>query len=167
MNEIWELSDGQRLRARTPDASDVAALRNFFDGLSPASRRQRFMGGISRVSDAFVAGLLRLDAEHDAALVLENHERIVASARFDSDADHAGCEFALAVDDTLAGHGLGERLMRWLITTATDRGYRSIHGEVLSDNARMLRLMERLGFSHHLEAEDRRVTWVSKALPAL
>jgi len=68
-------------------------------------------------------------------------------------------EFAIVVADDFQGNGLGLKLLDNLIGIAQDKGLKSIYGIVLNDNARMLGLVKKLGFSvRRLSIEESRVT---------
>lgn len=66
--------------------------------------------------------------------------------RYVSNPDKQSCEFALTVADEWQQKGIGRQLMQRLMTVARDRGIEIMEGEVLSNNSKMLRLCERLGF---------------------
>lgn len=78
--------------------------------------------------------------------------------------DGSTCEFALVVADAWQGKGLGTRLMNELMHAARLRGFRELNAEVLADNANMLELMDNLGFSTEVHAEDVSLRVVRKAL---
>ncbi len=61
--------------------------------------------------------------------------------------DGEAVEFGLAVDDGWQKCGLGRRLMEAVIDCAREKLYRSMVGDVLADNHKMLSLMSRLGFA--------------------
>ena len=62
----------------------------------------------------------------------------------------------IAVVSAARGSGNGRRLMEAIIDCARDRLYRSVVGEVLANNEKMLKLMARLGFAilPHPESND-------------
>jgi acetyltransferase len=66
--------------------------------------------------------------------------RIHASANYDSG------EYAVLVRSDLKGKGLGRLLMTMIIEYARSEGLRTIEGQVLRDNAAMLRMCAELGF---------------------
>ena len=55
-------------------------------------------------------------------------------------------EVAFAVIDQHQGQGIGAALMRHLVEIARAAGLRELIAEVLSDNAPMLKVLERSGF---------------------
>jgi acetyltransferase len=55
-------------------------------------------------------------------------------------------EFAVVVHDDYQGKGLGYKLLDMLIGIAQEKGLSEINGGILSDNKRMLKVCEELGF---------------------
>lgn len=66
--------------------------------------------------------------------------------RLISDANRERGQFAITVVDTLAGRGIGRRLMDVIIDYAKSIGIRRIDGHVLGSNKAMLKLCGNLGF---------------------
>ena len=91
-------------------------------------------------------------------------ERQVGSARFARLPDNVSCEFAVVVADDWQRHGVASELMRRLIAHASTLGLTRMTGSVLSDNVRMLRFSERLGFTVAADANEPGVTAVELAL---
>ena len=60
--------------------------------------------------------------------------------------DGEQAEYAIVVEDSMTGHGVGRLLMHRLIDYAAKRGLKEIFGEVLAENATMLDLCRHLGF---------------------
>jgi acetyltransferase len=63
-----------------------------------------------------------------------------------SDPDNERAEFAVMVRSDLKGSGLGRKLMMKMISYCRGRGTGQIVGQVLTDNVRMLKFVESLGF---------------------
>jgi acetyltransferase len=68
--------------------------------------------------------------------------------------DNEQAEFAIAVRSDLQGAGLGELLMRRLISYLRERRTQRVVGDVLRDNTRMLALARRLGFEVDITGSD-------------
>ena len=66
--------------------------------------------------------------------------------RLHSDADFDTGEFAILVRSDQKGHGLGWQLMQLIVAYARAQGIRSVHGQVLQENAAMLDMCRNLGF---------------------
>ena len=58
------------------------------------------------------------------------------------------------IADSIAGKGLGQKLMVSLMEAARSKGLSVIEGEVLNNNHRMLKLMTRLGFTIKSSEDD-------------
>jgi acetyltransferase len=92
----------------------------------------------------------------------DGHEEEVATSRYVQEADGETCEFALVVQDEWQGHGLGRLMMQAIIDHARQRGLLRMRGDVLFENHKMLRLMQRMGFSvlPHEEDSTLRTVWL-------
>jgi acetyltransferase len=66
--------------------------------------------------------------------------------RLHSDADFDTAEFAILVGSDQKGHGLGWQLMQLIIAYARAQAIRTVHGQVLQENAAMLDTCRNLGF---------------------
>ena len=88
----------------------------------------------------------------------------MAVARYVTNADGNSCEFALTVADEWQAKGAGGQLMELLIQLAHERGLQTMMGEVLAQNAKMLRLCKRLGFRSMRSPEDPEVVIVTRPL---
>jgi acetyltransferase len=64
-----------------------------------------------------------------------------------ADPDDMQTEFAVVVRSDLKGTGLGMMLMRKLIDYCRRRGIREMVGETMPDNAPLLNMATRLGFT--------------------
>jgi acetyltransferase len=62
------------------------------------------------------------------------------------------------------GTGLAQKLMTALMDIARDKGLGRIEGEVLKNNANMLKLMKRLGFDAVAHPDDASIKLVYKSL---
>jgi acetyltransferase len=54
--------------------------------------------------------------------------------------------------------------MACLIEAAREKGFRTLQGEVLANNAKMLGLMKRLGFQSRIDTDDPTLVVVAKEL---
>jgi acetyltransferase len=73
-------------------------------------------------------------------------------------------EYAVLVDRTVTGIGLGPMLMRYIIEYAKQRGIKELYGEVLRENEPMLRLNRALNFKIHATLDDPGILHVSLPL---
>jgi acetyltransferase len=84
----------------------------------------------------------------------ESTGEMLGVVRLHSDADFDTAEFAILVRSDQKGHGLGWRLMQLIIEYARAHGIRSVHGQVLHENAAMLDMCRNLGFQVKPDQED-------------
>jgi RimJ/RimL family protein N-acetyltransferase len=149
------------VRPMTPD--DGAALDAVFAGMSPESRRMRYLRPIGRLSPSVRAALLDVDGDRHTAFVAEHgrrdRRRAVGIARYVVVDDDQHAEIAYEVADAWHGRGVGTLLLDRLLHTARRNGVRTVEASVLPDNAASLRLLRRA-------LPDLRVTWRRDVLEA-
>lgn len=164
----WKMSDGRSVRVRPVRPEDAGKMQAFFDRLSPESRYYRFMEAIEELTPGIVTRFTQIDYDREMALIAlagaGEDEAMVGSARYSLAPDGESVEFALVVADDWQRFGLGRRLMGALIDCARSKGYRSIVGDVLGNNPKMLRLMHSLGFSVQPHPEENTLRRVVKPL---
>jgi len=107
------------------------------------------------------ARLAQIDYDREMAflaIIEENGVEIeIGVARYAVNPDGESCEFAIVVAEDWQHRGLARRLMGVLIETARDRGLHSMNGLFLSNNDRMLKFVQSLGFILHNDPEDNTV----------
>lgn len=146
------LPDGTTVYIRPITADDADRLMGMWDRTSEQSRRQRFHGPFD-LNERTVKLFTEFDPRWQFALVAtlgrDDDEVIVGVSRYvkdESQPTHA--EFAALVEDGQQGRGIGTALVRHVAVQAYEAGVRTLSGDVLADNARMLRLINELGFEH-------------------
>lgn len=148
--------DGQPVRLRPIHEDDVEALRRAFARLTPEQVRLRVFHALTDLPLPAARALCRVDPARCAAFVVTDEDggEIRGEARVHFDAVTEAAEFAIAIDPAFVGRGVGHALMTRLIATARERGMREVWGDVLVENAPMLDLAERLGFTRRTVAGD-------------
>jgi acetyltransferase len=151
------LKDGTLFHMRAIRPDDAARERAFVAAMSETSRYYRFMHSLAALSDDMIARFTQLDYDREMALIaLTPDEAVITGvARYSPNADGTSVEFAIAIGDHWQGKGLGEQLMRNLISCAKQAGYAEMEGSVLQANQAMLALATRLGFSTRASSESR------------
>src|SRR5262249_28556438 len=114
---------------------------------------------LKALSHTDAARLTQIDYDREMALVLTEpgpagKMPIYAVVRLICDPDNEHAEYAVVVQDDLAGKGLGTLLMRRIIDYAKTRGVGEITGHVLAENQTMLKLCTELGFTIEREMDD-------------
>jgi acetyl coenzyme A synthetase (ADP forming)-like protein len=145
------LPDGTTVRVRRITSDDRQRMLAMWDRTGEASRRARFHGTF-KLGEHNVDRFTDLDPDTQFALVATlgrgDDERIVAVARYERDGiGSSDAEFAALVEDGQQGRGIGTALVRLLAMYAKDDGITQLTGDILSDNARMLRLVQDLGLA--------------------
>lgn len=149
---------GDRVRIRPLHSRDAAMERRFIEGLSPTSRRFRFLETMLSPSDGLLRQLTALNPATDVAYVAlvddGPQDREIGVARFSARADGSDCEFAVAVSDAWQQKGLGTHLMFHLIQAARRLGIRKMHSNDAADNDLMRTFATHLHFDHLRDPDD-------------
>ena len=152
------LRDGTHVLVRPIHPDDIELERRFIKGLSPSSRRFRFLETMRSPSDALLKQMTVINLATDAAYVAlvgeGDLQREIGVSRFSARADGHDCEFAVTVSDEWQNRGLGTLLMARLIKVARARGIESMHSSDAADNTRMRRFAEHLHFQHMRDPDD-------------
>jgi GNAT superfamily N-acetyltransferase len=121
--------------------ADAPAVHAVFDGMSPASRRMRFLTGVPRLTPAMVRLLTAVDHERHGAWVAEVEGRPVAIARWVRLSDPTEADVSLAVVDAWQGRGLDRALLELIGVAAADAGVSTFVWAADVENRRVLRLL--------------------------
>lgn len=142
--EWAQLDEGIRLQVRAIRPSDKAALASAFSQLSFESRRQRFNGAKTTLTDEELRFLTECDGQSHYALVAlhPGDERTppqgVGVVRFiRADDEPAVAEIGIAVADTWQRRGVGRLLLERIVAAAGERGVERLRAVVRVDNPQM------------------------------
>ena len=144
------LRDGRPVALRPVVPGDRARLAEGFGELSHESRRLRFLGSVSTLSDAQLRYLTDVDGtDHVAwgALDLTDPDAPgFGVGRFIRLGAGSGvAEFSLTVLDTAQGLGVGQLLLAVLAAVAPGVGVETLRGVIGRENDRMSAWLFRLG----------------------
>ncbi len=144
------LRDGSvaTLKPATPD--DRAAVRRFFNDLSPESRHKRFLS-LADVSDTLIERLCAVCDPADAVTLIawrqvEHDTRPIAVASYAAIAGGQTAEVAFAVDDRFQGRGLATAMLERLAGIAGSHGFRWFQAMTSVDNDAMIEVFRDSGF---------------------
>jgi acetyltransferase len=147
---------GQLLRLRSIRPRDAQALVRGFSRLSPDEVRMRFLYPMKALTDELALRLSKLHRHREIALVLTTSAPagdapVYAVVRASREPRSSIADFAIVVPRALSNQGIGMIMMRALIDRCRSAGVSQIRGDVLHENAAMLALGKKLGFSfsHH------------------
>ncbi len=136
--------DRQRwVSIRPIERSDAPGLSDFYLGLSPESRRRRFLGfgtlDLARLAIAFtdpaspgLVAILREPGPRDGAIVA--HASVHPDGRGEA-------EVAFAVADALQGRGVGRALTTATLALARSMGLTRVRASLFADNVAMRHLL--------------------------
>ena len=166
-----KLLDGERVFLRPLKAEDAALYPDFLKEVSVQDLRLRFFSAMRELSTAAIDKLVHYDPAQAMAFIAieERTGRMLGVVRLHDDADDKNAEFAILVRSRLKGRGLGWLMMKHMIANAKDKGLKTVHGQVLAENATMLAMCGELGFHVHddmLERGIKRVTLPLDDAPA-
>jgi acetyltransferase len=121
----------------------------FFKRVTLEDLRLRFFAPVKEFSHAFIARLTQLDYARAMAFaaISESDGQLLGVVRMHADANYETGEYAILLRSDLQGHGLGWTMMDWIIRYARAEGLRSLKGQVLRENVRMLKMCRELGFT--------------------
>jgi RimJ/RimL family protein N-acetyltransferase len=160
------LGDGWRVFIRPLGPDDDPLVRDLLAHVSREDLRLRFFDSIKEFSPQFIARLTHLDYARAMAFVAidEVSGDTLGVVRLHTDPTREAGEYAVLLRSDLKGRGLGWALMQLIIEYARFAGLSRIYGEILEENAVMLKMCRELGFSVTTDPEDRGVCDVTLAL---
>ena len=150
---------------RPLSAQDRAAFQQFVSGLSPESRLHRFLVPLRELAPGLLTTLTQTDQSRHVAVAAVDGATIIGEGRFVALVDSGRAEFAIAVTDEWQRHGIGARLLAFLLAAARRTGLAVLEGEVLRTNSAMLKFAGRAGFRMK-PCADARLTVVERNLVA-
>jgi acetyltransferase len=149
---VWTagLKDGSRVLIRVARPEDAPLVQEFVRGLSPRARSARYFNALRELPPRELERVTRVDYWRRLTLIALHAEagaaQIAGMAEYAAE-DDTRSEIGLAVTDRWQRRGLGERLLRELLELAELSGFARIGALVLEDNAAMLGLAAKLGFT--------------------
>ena len=144
--------NGRHILVRPIRPEDEQSLADLLNSLSPEDSRMRFFDTMRKLPRSQLARFTQIDYDREMALVaietdVQGRERSLGEVRAVADPDHVVAEFAIVVDSSLKGQGLGRLLMERIIEYASASGLGELRGETLAGNRRMQALARTFGFA--------------------
>jgi L-amino acid N-acyltransferase YncA len=97
----------------------------------------------------------------------EQSRGILGVVRLHDDASGVNAEFAILVRSSLKDHGVGWLLRQRMIEFATQKGLKTVQGQVLAENAAMLAMCAEFGFHIADDPNDHGVRTVTLPIGGL
>jgi acetyltransferase len=147
----WTLTDGTEILLRPIKPEDEPLEHAMLSSMSPETLRGRFLEVVGDITHEMLIRFTNIDYDREMAIVAEmadgKKKRLIGVGRLIGEPQRGRGEFAVVVHDDFQGKGLGFKLVDLLIGIAQDKGLSEIDGYVSSENRRMLKVCEELGFT--------------------
>jgi GNAT superfamily N-acetyltransferase len=148
--------------------ADSALESEFVRNLSIETKHYPFLGGVNELSPAELKRLCDVDGRHCMAFVAtvqrNGHETQIGVSRYaECPSDGVG-EMAVTIADAWQHKGLGQLLVKRLITYAKTHGVKQLYSVELADNVAMQKLAGDLGMSAKRDPDDTNQVIYSLAL---
>ena len=160
LEEPFVMPSGREVVLRPIRPEDEPEHMEFHAKLSEEDIRFRHFGMVKFLPHSEMARFTQIDYDREMAFIasapLEKNKReTIGVVRAVTDPNNERAEFAVVVRSDLKGQRLGRKLLEKIIDYCRARGTGEIAGQVLSDNKRMLKMTEKLGFKRHaIPGED-------------
>jgi len=139
---------GLRLRIRPADASDEARLSAFFENVSAADLRFRFLSAVQHVGHDQIAAMLKADDQPiESFLALEESGDLVGLATLAADMTGETAEVAVSVHRDRKAQGIGWSLLRHVAQIAPAKGILRLQSIESRDNHAAIEVERELGFT--------------------
>ena len=164
-----QLHDGTDIVIRPIRPEDAEIEQQFIRELSSKAKYFRFMSSLQELTPDMLVRFTQIDYHNEMALIAVKHsdsgeEEELGVARYVTNLDKKGCEFALVVSDQWQRKGIAHHLMAKLMEIARDRGLERMEGEVLKNNFKMLDLIKSLNFQISNHPDDTNIKQVQIVL---
>jgi acetyltransferase len=161
--------DGRRILLRPIRPEDEPEHRELLARIAPEDMVYRFFCARREFAHSELARFTQIDYDREMALIATvrggaGRRETLGVVRAIADPDNIAAEFALLVRSDFQGRGLGRALLAKLMRYCRGRGTRTMMGEVLSSNTRMLALCVSLGFTASSTPSDLNVLRVTANL---
>lgn len=151
--ERHDLTDMQMpLFIRPIKPEDAPLFVELFNSLTPTSIYYRFFSVVKTLSPEILARFTQVDYDREISFVAledqeEGVERMLGVANIVGEPDGKRGEFSVLIGDPWQGKGIGAKLLLQCLEIAKERGMEIVWGTVLAENAYMLALGKKLGFT--------------------
>ncbi len=168
----WErvvaLAHDEKMFVRPVRPEDEDLFAAFFGRITEDDLRLRFFSTMRHFNHDFIARLTQLDYARSIALVAIGTDTgdLLGVVHLLADANYDKGEYSILVRSDLKGYGIGWQLMRMMIEYARSLGLRGVEGQVLRENATMLKMCRQLGFAIGADPDDATIMNVALDVPS-
>jgi acetyltransferase len=143
--------DNERIFMRPVRPGDAQQMIDLFSDLSPETIFMRFFSPLKRISRSMLVRLSQIDYDREIALCAfagdGDVRKLIGVARISFMPDGNTGEFAVVVADNWHGKGIGSVLLKQAMISAKKYGLSEVTGLVLTNNAAMLAMGQKIGFT--------------------
>jgi len=152
LEETHVLHDGSAVMIRPIRPEDEPAHADLIGHMTPQDLRYRFHGHIRELAHHQLARLTQIDYDREMAFIAthagkDGQPETLGVVRTVTDPDNHRAELAILVRSSLKGTGLGRKLLDTMIAYTRRRGTGDMVIQVLAENAAMLALARKAGFT--------------------
>ena len=151
---------GRSVLLRPIRPEDEPMHEEMFSTFSAETRRFRFFGPVKE-SHEMLAHYTQTDYDREIAIIAEltegDRKRMAGVVRLIADPYNETAEYAIVLGDPWQGQGLGTMMTRYILEIARNRGIKRVYAYTLEDNADMLNLFKKFGFTVRREDDMWRV----------
>jgi RimJ/RimL family protein N-acetyltransferase len=162
------LPGAQKVTVRPARPQDTGIIQAYMRSLSPASRRNRFLGALNEMPASELYGMTHEGHGSHPALIAETVEgdtcTMIGEARYAVMPDGLTCEFAVSVADAWRRKALGTLLVGIVASRAKALGLRYLVGDVFRANDAMIALARKAGFAVTQPVADARLIKITRDL---
>jgi len=145
---------GRPVLLRPIRPEDEPLQEEMFRTFSEETKRFRFFGPVKE-SHEMLARYTQIDYDREIAIIAElteeGRKKMVGVVRLVADPYNETAEYAIVIGDPWQRQGLGTVMTRYILEIARSRGIKQVYAYLLEDNAKMLDLFLKFGFTARRE----------------
>jgi acetyl coenzyme A synthetase (ADP forming)-like protein len=141
------LADGSTACLRPISPTDAPGITALHERLSPETRRLRYFGAHTQLSEGEVSQLVSPSSPDHLVLVVERSGELIGMAQYDRVPGSGTAEVAFLVDDAHQGLGIGTLLLEYLASEARKHGLKNFAADTLLENEAMTQVFRDAGFT--------------------
>jgi acetyltransferase len=151
---------GRSVLLRPIRPEDEPLQDEMFKTFSEETKRFRFFGPVKESHEMLVR-YTQIDYDREMAIIAEltegGRKKMAGVVRLIADPYNETAEYAIVIGDPWQRLGLGTIMTRYILEIARNRGTKKVYAYLLEDNARMLSMFSKFGFTAKKEEDMYRV----------
>ena len=152
-----QIRRGRSVLLRPIRPEDEPMQEEMFSTFSAETKRFRFFGPIKEATHEMLIRYTQIDYDREIAIIAEltegGRKRMAGVVRLIADPYNETAEYAIVIGDPWQRQGLGTVMTRYILEIARKRGVKKVYAYVLEDNASMLFLFRKFGFTGRKEED--------------